>query len=269
MTESEIDRLEKTINKKLPEWYKAFLMNYPGDLINLGAPYNTVSELSLPNSADRLIEINEYENSPVNILVIGVDGLGNFYYVILNDNDTRIYLFNHEAPIFIDDNDEQIDWRKSYDLVFENIEELIADLKDNLTAEEIEGLGLSGYKYLQASEVSIVIECEMKDEWQNNRNLELADTYPHAINSPEVAKLLSVKHSVFEGYPEDYTITYSYLVSIDKNGEIINPDFQGGDDMSIINDINDNIKLLKFRPGVRNKVPVDSYTIVRYKLKLK
>jgi hypothetical protein len=143
MTELEISRLEKTINKNLPEWYKKFLINYPDDLINLGAPYNTVSELSLPNSADRLVEINNYESAPINILVIGEDGLGNFYYVILTDNNTRIYLFNHEAPTFIDEQEEQVDWRQSYDLVFENIKELVDYLKVTLTAEEDDGLVLT------------------------------------------------------------------------------------------------------------------------------
>jgi hypothetical protein len=122
---------------------------------------------------------------------------------------------------------------------------------------------------LHASEVSVEIECEMQDEWQKNRELELADTYPQAVNSLEVATLLGVKHSLFEGYPKGYTITYLYLVSVNNNGDITHADFQGGDNMRIIDDINENIKLLRFRPGVRSNIPVNSYTIVRYKLKLK
>lgn len=132
MRESEIKRLEEAINKQLPTWYQTFLLNYPEDLIHLGAPYNTVSELSLPNTADRLIEISDIENPPDNILVIGVDGLGNFYYVILDDHNTKIYLFDHEDPVFMDDDKKQIDWRKSYDTVFASVDALIKDLKKRL-----------------------------------------------------------------------------------------------------------------------------------------
>ncbi|GJM62661.1 SMI1/KNR4 family protein [Persicobacter diffluens] len=269
MTEFEIDRLEKSINTKLPDWYKEFLLNYPEDLVGLGAPYNTVSELSLPNQTDRLIEISDYEDSPDNILIIGIDGIGNFYYVILDNNDTRIYLFDHEAPSFIDNNEDMIDWGNSYDLVFENLNELISHLKENLTEDELDDSNTAGIEYLQPSEVVVLIECEMKDEWQNNRNLEVADSYPYSINNSEVIKLLKVESTLFEGYPEDYTISYSYLVSVDKFGEIIDADFLGGDNMRITDDVNENIKNLKFEAGTRNNIPVDSYTIVRYNFKMK
>lgn len=269
MTRFEIDRLEKSINKRIPDWYKDFLMNYPEDLVNLGAPYNTVSELSLPNSADRLIEISNYEDCPNNILVIGIDGLGNFYYVILDDNDTRIYLFDHEDPTYIDNNEDKIDWRKSYELVFENMDELIAHLNDTLAEDDHEESTTAGSNYLQPSEVNVVIECEMNDEWQKNRDLEVADSYPYSINNSEVISLLKVESSLIEGYPKNHTITYSYLVSVNKKGELTEADFRGGDNMAITEDVNENIKHLKFKPGLRDNNPVDSNTIVRYKFKLK
>jgi hypothetical protein len=132
MSENDILKLEKAINKKLPKFYKDFLLQYPDDLINLGAPYNTVSELHLPNTVDRLLEISDLVNPPQNVLIIGVDGLGNCYYILLENNDTEIYLFDHEAPAFLDEKQEVIDWEKSWSLVYNNLKEFIADLKDKL-----------------------------------------------------------------------------------------------------------------------------------------
>ena len=130
MTESEIDRLEKALNKKLPDFYRNFLMNYPDDLVKLGAPYNTVSELSLPNNADRLIEINVDENPPSNVLVIGVNGIGDFYYLILDDNPQKVHEFPHDDPPFIDGDIEKIDWKKPWG--YSNLNELIIELKKTL-----------------------------------------------------------------------------------------------------------------------------------------
>lgn len=128
----EINRLESTIGKKLPDFYKEFLLNYPEELVELGAPYNTVSELSLPNTVERLIEVSDFENPPENVLVIGVDGLGNCYYILLENEDTRIYQFDHEDPVFIDVNNEIIDWEQSWDLQYDSLNDLIADLKEKL-----------------------------------------------------------------------------------------------------------------------------------------
>ena len=130
MGEDDIQELEGAIDKKLPDFYRKFLIDYPDDLVRLGSPYNTVSELSLPNTAKRLIEINELENPPKDILVIGVDGLGNFYYIILNNSDNKIYLFNHEEQTFLDGKSDQIDYGKSWSFVFQNLDELIKELRE-------------------------------------------------------------------------------------------------------------------------------------------
>ena len=130
MPQSEIDRLEQTLNKKLPDYYKNFLMNYPDDLVKLGHPYNTVSELSLPNDADRLIEINEDEYPPSNILLIGVNGLGDFYYLILDGNPKKVYEFPHDAPPFIDGDSNKIDWSAPWG--YPDLNGLIDELKETL-----------------------------------------------------------------------------------------------------------------------------------------
>jgi len=129
MTETDIINIELAIHKKLPDFYKHFLLNYPEELVNLGAPYNTVSELHLPNSVDGIIEISDFGSPPDNVLVIGVDGLGNCYYLFLDDIHHRIYLLNHESPEFLDGDQEILDWRKSWELSYHDLPEFIADLK--------------------------------------------------------------------------------------------------------------------------------------------
>ncbi len=133
VSEQEIVNLESSIDKKLPEFYKNFLMNYPKDIMLLGAPYNTVSELSLPNTTTRIAELNSLEFVPADILVIGEDGLGNVYYNILSDNNSVIYLFDHEAPKYLNSGQNVIDWYKSWDLKFNNLDEMISYLKESFS----------------------------------------------------------------------------------------------------------------------------------------
>ncbi|MDJ0624240.1 MAG: SMI1/KNR4 family protein [Desulfocapsaceae bacterium] len=132
VSEQEIADLEAAMGKKLPNFYKSFLMHYPTELLQLGAPYNTVSDLSLPNTTARIAELNSLEFVPADILVIGEDGMGNLYYTQLNDNDGVIYLFNHEEPIYQDVDEEVIDWHTSWEMKFHNLDEMISYLQESL-----------------------------------------------------------------------------------------------------------------------------------------
>jgi len=270
MTESEIDRIEQTLNKKLPDFYKDFLTNYPDDLVKLGYPYNTVSELSLPNNADRLIEINQDESPPSDILLIGVNGLGDFYYLILDDNPKKVYEFPHDDPPFVDGDSKNIDWKKPWG--YSDLTELIAELKETLKEEPADEKKVESDQKelsdLKLFDVVTTIECEMRDELLTNRKLETADSYPVPINALEIANSFQVESSFFMGYPQDYTITYSYLVSVNKNGIVIKPDFLVGDNMQITDDVSKNIVNIQFEPAIKNNEPVDSYVLVTYKFEL-
>ncbi len=130
MNAPDIETLKKTLNKKLPEWYSSFLTNYPEYLIELGAPSNTVSYFSLPNTLERLIEINDdFGDIPEFILIIGVDGCGNFYYIILGDENSKIYLHDHEIPVEDSTIDIRESWKKG-EFCGNNIEEFIEFLKE-------------------------------------------------------------------------------------------------------------------------------------------
>ena len=132
LPQAEIERLERALGKRLPEFYRQFLRTYPDDLVSLGAPYNTVSELHLPNRVDDLIAISDFGDPPADVLIIGVDGLGNCYYLLLSNADTTVYLFNHEDPVFLDDETEVIDWRRSSAREYAGLDELVAELRESL-----------------------------------------------------------------------------------------------------------------------------------------
>lgn len=132
VSEQDIADLEAAMGKKLPDFYKSFLLNYPTELLQLGAPYNAVSDLSLPNTTARIAELNSLEFVPADILVIGEDGMGNLYYTILSDSKGVIYLFNHEEPMYLDGDEEVIDWHTSWEMKFDSLDEMISYLQESL-----------------------------------------------------------------------------------------------------------------------------------------
>lgn len=127
LTDEEIIELEQKLNKKLPKNYRSFLQNYPDDIVKLGYPYNTVSELSLPNTVERIVEVNDYEDVDENILVIGVNGLGDFYYLILDEDPKIVYEFPHDSPPV---ENGKVIWNEPW--AYPNIKALIKELKETL-----------------------------------------------------------------------------------------------------------------------------------------
>lgn len=106
MTQTDIQFIEMSIGKKMPDVYTQLLLNYPPFLINAGAPANTVSELTLMNSVDSIIQENmdllaAEPPVPQEYIVIGIDGCGNYYF--LNIIDEKVYFLDHESPKFIDE----------------------------------------------------------------------------------------------------------------------------------------------------------------------
>ena len=109
------------------------MMSYPDDLVTLGAPYNTVSELSLPNTVEGIIRVNQTaDEAPQNILFIGKNGSGDSYYVILDKDRGTIYLTQNDWPTYLDEEKTQVDWEKSYSDNFDSIHDFVTWLRRNL-----------------------------------------------------------------------------------------------------------------------------------------
>jgi hypothetical protein len=133
LSPAQLDSVEQSLGKKLPTWYRSFMMQYPEGLVTLGAPYNTVSQLSLPNSVEGIIRVNHTADEiPSNILYIGTNGSGDSYYVILDKDDGSIYLTQNAWPTYKDELKTQVDWEKSYSDKFDSIADLVEWLRNNI-----------------------------------------------------------------------------------------------------------------------------------------
>jgi len=123
--ESDITIIETNIKKKLPQWYKKFLLNYPQALIGINDEYNSMTNLYLPNNVKTILEINDPETE-TDFLTIGIDGCGNFYYTSPSE-DTTVYFRDHESEVFFTDASEtEVDLIKSATEVYDTIDDLVA-----------------------------------------------------------------------------------------------------------------------------------------------
>ncbi len=112
------------------------------------------------------------------------------------------------------------------------------------------------------------IVCEMENEWLINRELETADLYPILLNKKQLEESFKVSTSVFEGYPQDKELSYSYFVSIDKTGKPTKVDFLVADNGFLTTEVESNIGKMEFKPAQRKGENINSYLIIKHKLKL-
>ena len=99
-----------------------------------GAFDPTVFARSRPNSVSSRTELIAREFIPEHTLMIGEDGLGNFYYIRLDENSRMIRLSHHRDPVCKDGNDQFIDGHASSQVAFNNLNEMTAYLKMTLGA---------------------------------------------------------------------------------------------------------------------------------------
>lgn len=112
------------------------------------------------------------------------------------------------------------------------------------------------------------IICKMEDEWLVNRELEIADSYPVLTNKSTLEDEFNADISLFDGYPQDYEISYSYFVEIDKNGLPTKLDFLSASNLLLANEVEKNIKKMKFKPALKNDLNTNSFLVIEHKFKL-
>jgi len=110
MTDADLAKIETELDIELPDYYRAFVQNYPPLLLAIpNGPY--LCELS--NSAENVIQLNRLVRTfnsfewPDEYLVIGESGCGDYYAIDIDDEDSSVYLWNHEQGDFSDD--EEVD----------------------------------------------------------------------------------------------------------------------------------------------------------------
>lgn len=116
--------------------------------------------------------------------------------------------------------------------------------------------------------VKITIVCEMEDEWLTTRNLETADSYPIILNKTELEDSFKASVSLFDGYPQDYELSYNYFVSIDEKGHTTNSEFLMASNGFLREEVESSIEKMKFKPALRDGTTVSSYMIIYFKLRL-
>ena len=116
--------------------------------------------------------------------------------------------------------------------------------------------------------VKTTIVCKMEDQWLINRELETADSYPIILNKTALEDSFKASVSVFDGYTQDYELSYNYFVSIDENGKPIKLNFLMADNGFLKEEVESNIHKMKFKPAIKNGKAVNSYMIIHFKLRL-
>ena len=127
MTEEDIKEVEKELGKPFPKGYKAVLLNYPQELIDL-----ELDEKVLLNDKESLLALNEKWHQWIGalaIIAIGEDGDGGYYFI--NMSDETIYELDYDNAQFRDTEDEEseeeveFDFLNSIELVHDTLEEYI------------------------------------------------------------------------------------------------------------------------------------------------
>lgn len=103
MDVNEINRIESALEVRLPAYYVELVTNYPKELLGTEA-----QDFGLLDNPDVIIEENRsvrlgdfYGGKwPANLLVIGINGCGDYYVTKLNDDKFSTGFFDHETPAF-------------------------------------------------------------------------------------------------------------------------------------------------------------------------
>src|SRR5690606_30752861 len=112
------------------------------------------------------------------------------------------------------------------------------------------------------------IVCEMENKWLTNRDLETADKYPAPTNSQQIATNFNAPLSLFDGYPQDNDLSYTYFVTVDEKGNVINKEFSVADNGRITKEVEAAIQKIKFAPATKDNKEVKSYIFVIFKFRL-
>jgi antitoxin component YwqK of YwqJK toxin-antitoxin module len=141
-------------------------------------------------------------------------------------------------------------------------------IKEEKVYKEGKEISTKNFTMFDNPKVVTVIKCEMQDEWLINRDLEIADTYPIAINNVEISNAFIVDVSFYDGYSQDNDLNYNYFVTVDEKGNVLELNFLSASNGQITKEVESNILKLKFKPAMKNGKPIRSYIIVKHEFKL-
>ncbi len=84
------------------------------------------------------------------------------------------------------------------------------------------------------------------------------EKYPVALNTEEVVALYEFPAGLFEGYPDDYRMTYNYSITVAENGDIIEVDARSMSNARVKDKVDELAAKLNFSPAIENGQPVEA-----------
>ena len=91
---------------------------------------------------------------------------------------------------------------------------------------------------------------------------------PKLINSNKLEALFEVEPSLIQSYHDDFILTYSYRVFVNKSGHVVNARLVGADNGWILDQLEASVKQLQFKPARRSGKKVPCIYLVDYKFDL-
>lgn len=115
---------------------------------------------------------------------------------------------------------------------------------------------------------TIIISSLCKGCYKNEEDYMLPDNEPKPINDKELAANFKAEVSMFEGYGDDHIMKYSYDVFVDKQGNVTKVKFAVADNMWISEQVESNLKKLKFEIAIKDGKPIESIHYVKHQFML-
>ncbi|ULC58791.1 DUF4375 domain-containing protein [Flaviramulus sp. BrNp1-15] len=96
----------------------------------------------------------------------------------------------------------------------------------------------------------------------------LPDNQPLPINDQKIAENFQADKSVFDGYGDDYTLSYGYYLFVNEKGNVEDIKFAVASNMWLDEQVKSSMSELKYEPAFKGGKPIKSIHYVRYELKL-
>ncbi len=88
------------------------------------------------------------------------------------------------------------------------------------------------------------------------------------LNKAELEKSLKADKSQFEPYGDEHVMCYSYIVRVNKQGDVSEIRFSSADNTWIIDEIEKSLKQIKYEVAIKDNMPTDCIYFVQHKFYL-
>ncbi|MBK7427513.1 MAG: DUF4375 domain-containing protein [Saprospiraceae bacterium] len=100
--------------------------------------------------------------------------------------------------------------------------------------------------------------------YENQDEYVFPDNDPLPINATKLASTFEPSVSIFNAYGDDYTLSASCLVWVDKDGKVQKVKMTGGENLLITNQIETNLKNMEFKVALKDGNAIESIHFVQH-----